>query len=947
MAKKSLMEFPIVVNTPFFLRKGEKTYQVLFIQLKVGLKPVSPINIKFGDERFSMDFESMHRIKHYFELPIPIPQSSTKIEISFPNMEIPVQEITVNRHREWKVFCAFKTHYDLGYTKPIDVILKDYRESMFDTVADFCHETKGLPENIKFVWTYHSWILANMLENMDKKRQQELIKLIEKGQIEWAALPCHLHSYLGGLEELIRGMYYNKELEDKFSKYSYWAKQTDVPGHVWFFPQLLAKSGIKLLQIGCNNGVRGVRVPMIFYWEGQDGSKILTQMTNGYSLPWDLQRLVELEKEEANYPSDAYLSVYVTGDNCGPVDLINIPKELAIYQNRYEYPKYQTCNPWDFADYIERHYKDKIPVIKQDLTDWWTHGIAAMAVDTSIAREAKLLIPMAETLASICKLLFKKKIILNQKVKKAYEESLIYTEHTWGMHNGKPMPQPVGSDDLKTNLLYNERKQSYAVKGGHARESNKLAKNLLSKTLKYLYSNIKTRSQSIVVWNPTIWDRSDVFSISKQDLNIPIESLKDLESGAKIDVQKDGDYYVFIAQNVPSLGYKTFEIEKGEPALSDENQKITDIENNFYKIKVDRAKGEIKNILHKTTNRELLAEKSEYRFNQFIYEALARREDAGWHESPWLGEDLGVRLPKVVSVSVKKGSVFSEIIIESKLEIKDFPVQSGEIDRIIQSIRLYKGLDKIEVTNQLLGKKSTALVEMGDFCFPFALSNYKARLDILGAVIDPIADTLPDGNKDVFAIQHWADISERNFGITFSPIDSPLVMLGDRTLLKWNAKPIIEKPFIYAQAFNNAWNTNFQQWQGGDFIFRFSLRAHQGDWITGESAKFGWENNNKMIATIIPKQKGTMPSSNKFLSISPDNITLVNLKQAEDGRGYIIRLYELNGLNVKAKLQLPLFKVSSAFKTNLVEEDIDKLAINKDTIEFEIGAHSVESIRIL
>ena len=59
------------------------------------------------------------------------------------------------------------------------------------------------------------------------------------------------------------------------------------PGHTRVFPQILARSGVRLLQIGANNGVRGVKTPLLFWWESPDGSRVLTQLTDGYGWGWD------------------------------------------------------------------------------------------------------------------------------------------------------------------------------------------------------------------------------------------------------------------------------------------------------------------------------------------------------------------------------------------------------------------------------------------------------------------------------------------------------------------------------------------------------------------------------------------------------------------------------------------------------------------------------------
>ena len=60
------------------------------------------------------------------------------------------------------------------------------------------------------------------------------------------------------------------------------AKMTDVPCHTWIIPTLLKHSGVNFLHIGCNGASHNVAVPPLFWWEGPDGSRLLTMYSVGY-----------------------------------------------------------------------------------------------------------------------------------------------------------------------------------------------------------------------------------------------------------------------------------------------------------------------------------------------------------------------------------------------------------------------------------------------------------------------------------------------------------------------------------------------------------------------------------------------------------------------------------------------------------------------------------------
>lgn len=88
------------------------------------------------------------------------------------------------------------------------------------------------------------------------------------------------------------------------------AKMTDVPSHSWVIPTLLLSGGHRVLHLGCNAASRSPAVPRLFWWEGPDGSRVLTMYTaesygTGLVPPPD-------------WPHRTWLALIHTGDNHGP-----------------------------------------------------------------------------------------------------------------------------------------------------------------------------------------------------------------------------------------------------------------------------------------------------------------------------------------------------------------------------------------------------------------------------------------------------------------------------------------------------------------------------------------------------------------------------------------------------------------------------------------------------
>ena len=83
---------------------------------------------------------------------------------------------------------------------------------------------------------------------------------------------------------------------------------------------------------------------------------------------------------------------------------------------------------------------------------------------------------------------------------------------------------------------------------------------------------------------------------------------------------------VFIAEDVPSTGYKTFSIERGSSHESTTSTSGDILENRFYRIQFDHATGAITSIRDKELNQELVDSAAPQRFNEYLYERFESPE---------------------------------------------------------------------------------------------------------------------------------------------------------------------------------------------------------------------------------------------------------------------------------------------------------------------------------
>ncbi len=937
-----------VADTIFFKEERGGLRQVLHAQVGGLWDGAGTLVTRVGEARQEVDARSAVFRDGVLEIGIDPVTKETEVAVELVTSQgKKVAATCVARpHRQWQIFIAMKTHYDLGYTEPIDAMLDRSAGPMLDLVQQYCDRGRAYSPDRRFIWTYPTWMIQAILERQAEAGRRKFEDYIARGEITWHALPFTLHSYFCGLEDITRALYGAKELDQRYGKTTAWAKQTDVPGHSRVFPQLLARSGVRLLQIGANNGVRGVRTPLLFWWQSPDGSRVLTQLTDGYGWGWDPHRLAELEADPT-YPYDAFLALYVTGDNVGPENLLTVATEAHELGRRYAYPRIQIGQVEAFADWVAAHAADQVPVITSELNDWWIHGVASQAQTTATARHARECLTWSErmhALAQFCGVLPADGYPAAQ-LRDGYIQSLLFSEHTWGIAGFKPRARPAAEDDLARNPDYDAMKLSWRLKGDFARRAEEIAGDTLSAALTPLAQAAAPTTGGLVVFNPAGWARTDVVRVAAAEYP-DVQAFESVDGGERAAVQRLGADLVFVAPEVPALGYRVYRAVAGPPQAAQVVQRDT-IETRFYRARVD-ANGEVVSIVYRPCELELLDPAAPGLFNQYIYDSFGKIEGVSWHESGYTGPGTGRVLPTTATWHIEDGPLAVRLTVESVLRLADFPVQIGEVDRIIRSTMFWKTLDRIDCQVQLFGKQETAVVEAGHVAFPFGFAEPRFALEQLGSVTDPATDVQKAGNRDTFAIQHWAHVGNDTGGVTWAAVQAPLVSVGDIRIFRWDPDYVPTRAHIYSSVLNNGWSTNFQEFQGGDFTFQYALRAHGPQ--AGPDPRFGWDAATPVLPIGVREGQAALPAAASLVSVAPENVVLVNVKRAEDGEGWIVRLYETLGRRVAARMQWGLHTPTSAVVTRLTEDPLPPLdaalPIADKTVESVLGPYEIQTIRV-
>jgi len=124
--------------------------------------------------------------------------------------------------------------------------------------------------------------------------------------------------------------------------------------------------------------------------------------------------------------------------------------------------------------------------------------------------------------------------------------------------------------------------------------------------------------------------------------------------------------------------------------------------------------------------------------------------------------------------------------------------------------------------------------------------------------------------------------------------------------------------------------------------FTYSLLVHETGFSTESVIKPAYELN---FPPLVFDGEATCDYCSSLLNISADNIVIETVKPAEDGNGFIARLYETEGTYTLCDLKFDS-QVKSVFKTDMLEYEDAQLETNNNTVVLEFRPFEIKTLRL-
>jgi hypothetical protein len=853
---------------------------------------------------------------------------------------------SISHNPKWpkleEVILVWKTHNDIGYTHPVPEVLNYYRNGMMDGALKLIEDTLGTPKSERFVWVLPAWVLEVILdEKQTPERRVRIEKAIHDGRIVWHALPYTFESEAADLEELVRGLGSGTRLSKHYGKpFPADAKLTDMPSQAWVLPSLLANAGIRFVHIGVNPWSPNPDVPKLFWWEGPDGSRVLT----GYSFhsySWE-------PLPPAGWPYKTWLCFQVTGDNSGPPTQQVVQGVLDSLRRELPGVKIRFGRPSDFADAIIAEKNPDIPVIRGDMPDTWTHGQMTMPVATQIHREAAtdmVSLGILGTELDIWDSLSASSASdLSLLLSEAYEQGCLYSEHTWGIAG--PMFGSPDLDTWKKELAagkYDKLVGTFEWHADYARNAMKITAKGISERMKKLALSVAVTGPRVVVFNPHPWTCSGIVQVEIAAGTTKASAVKDLSDGKEMPVSYIEQSMSFAVNDLPAGGYKTFRLITGQTFNPEPNVE-TSLETKFFKVLFDIDRGGIASLVNKPDGREL-ADTKNYALGQYIHEQFSKKEvDAfikaynhvyyDWYGFPYYDFNKP-RLDSTLSYQLKKPSGWNLKIFREALgqrAIMTATNKEGLAEQLTLTFFFPDNLPVVDITWSIKGKIPELIPEGGWLCLPLAIDNPAFRVSHVSAPFTPEKDLVPGTNMHLFSIDYGISVrnGEAGAGAGVSSSDLPLWSIGEPGLWKFSPRYESRKPLLFANLYNNQWNTNFPLWVDGSWSA--SLRFWPiTSGATEEESLFtpGWEYRQNFLTGYADGSGGNLPISEKGISLSRKGIRVTAFcpnPDADQGvQGTLLRVWEQSGKSGEVEIFLPSgFKATHAQPVTLRGEKTSK-----------------------
>ncbi|MCH5375938.1 MAG: hypothetical protein JJ992_18365, partial [Planctomycetes bacterium] len=716
--------------------------------IRVDGQPPRPVSLAFGRQTLSYMIAALDT------------ERTLQVAVEVDGRVAASQSAVIPPTRSLTVYILPHSHTDIGYTAIQTDIEEKQVNNLLQGLAD-ARRTADYPDGARFVWNVEVlWAADLFLQRLPQKDRDEFFEAVKRGQIALNGMYLNELTGLCRPEELVRLFRYATQLGHRTGVPVDAAMISDVPGYTWGTVTAMAQAGIRYFSVAPNYFDRIGTIlteweNRPFWWIGPDGqSKVLVWIPFwGYAMSHRYGKLSPQLIEDfcegiakRGYPYDiACVRWAGHGDNAVPdAAICDFVKE---WNATHVSPRFVISSTSEAFRAFEQRYGDDLPQVRGDWTPYWEDGAGSSAAETALNRASSERLAQAETLWAM----LAPRDYPTHKFEEAWNNVLLYSEHTWGAHCSISQPaNPFTTDQWNI-------KQSYAA------AANLQSRQLLSEAAQSgagfqsavpaATADASETPAYVDIYNTASWTRTELVLIP-YELSAGTNFVTD-DRGRPVAAQRlASQELALLVRDLPPLAGRRYSLHRdgASPAETNATAAGAILANDQLRVRLDEQTGGIVELRTAGLDVNLADTGSGHAINDYLY---------------LIGDDLAdLQRNGTVKITIRdRGPLVASLLVES-----DAP----GCHKLSREVRVVAGGDFVELLDTVDKKRLEAASyhapegkESVNFAFPFHVPGGEVRLDVPLGVIRAERDQMPSACKNWLTVGRWADVANDDFGVTW------------------------------------------------------------------------------------------------------------------------------------------------------------------------------------
>lgn len=805
----------------------------------------------------------------------------------------------MNKNSSVNVSCVGHTHIDMAWLWR----LKHTREKGSRSFSTVLRLMKQYPEYI-FLQTQPQ-IYEYMKEDFPEIYAQ-IKERVAEGRWEadgamWVEADCNLTSGESLTRQILLG---SKFIKDEFGKEVEYLWLPDVFGYSWALPQILKKAGINTFMTTKISWNQYNRMPHdTFMWKGIDGSEVLTHFIttpdpwsepgswfytyNGKLTPKTVKGTWEAYSEK-QMNKDLLIS-FGYGDGGGGVN-----RDMLENRRRIDkIPGLPNLKITTAAEYF-RKLHETVEETDQYVHTWdgelyleYHRGTyTSQGYNKRMNRKMELLYRRTEWLTAM-DAVNKGSIAESQQEELTKGWKHILTDQFHDIIPGSSIHEVY--EDSRKDYEYIESVAQGVCRGA-------------------LADLLEEKQDAWTVFNASAWTRGEIVTVPNDRAGVYCDA-----DGNELTAQQAGDVTYVEVKDVPAMGTAAIFFKEQAPAETKAAFTINgrDIETPYYSISLN-GYGQITRLFDKTFGREVLPKGERANVLQMF-------EDKPLDNDAW-------------DIDIFYQQKMREITDLTKFEVTECGALQMKIHMewnymssfIAQDMVLYSDSRRIDFKTFVDYHEQHQLMKAA---FPVDIRSTYGTYDVqYGNVRRPNHwNTSWDQARFESVAHRWADLSERNYGVS---------LLND---CKYGHD--IKDNVIRISLLKAGTHPDHLQDQG-QHVFTYALLPHGGDFVEGNVVQEAYALNDPMQTAEGVCTFG----AESFVTFDNDQVELDAVKKSEDGKYLVIRFHEFAGSAQKVTVR-PGFAFREWTECDLRERPLGEWSRDKE-IALDLHAYEIKTILI-